>query len=342
MAKSIYYLTGAPFLCTGYAQRGKASPRHKGPSSFISFSLIIALLLGSGTVIAVPCPAAHYVFCRSDGTDLPPPPEGNGTIESVGQSCRVERKQFFSKACSSPMAYYAFVPSPCGKAARYPVLYLLHGILDSYAGWKEHAGNTICRLASNCGIVIVTPEGRSFGWYTDSRLVENNQVETYFIKELIPHVEKNFPTSRLRGIAGLSMGGHGAFVLSLRNPGVFSSVSSMSGILDITRHTRNWHLPELFGPCEGKFAADWDEHSALRLIEHSQVYIRSLPMLITVSTDDPFALDDNRLVHEQLQKMDVDHIYIESPGRHDWTYWKAQLPVHVSFHARHLCKTTKN
>ena len=89
-------------------------------------------------------------------------------------------------------------------------------------------------------------------------LSEENQIETYFMKELIPHVEKNFPTNSLRGIAGLSMGGHGAFVLSLRNPGVFSSVSSMSGILDITLHTKKWHLVELFGPYEGEYMADWE------------------------------------------------------------------------------------
>jgi hypothetical protein len=184
------------------------------------------------------------------------------------------------------MAYYAFVPQGDQAGERYPVLYLLHGAFADYTAWKNHAENSIRRLVSEYGLIIVTPEGRSFGWYSDSSLVKNNQIETYFLKELIPHVDTNFPTNGLRGVAGLSMGGHGAFVLCLRNPGAFASVSSMSGILDITRHTNQWRLADLFGPYEGGFATDWDQHSALKLIERNGDYVRSLPMLITVSVDD--------------------------------------------------------
>jgi S-formylglutathione hydrolase FrmB len=240
------------------------------------------------------------------------------------------------------MAYYAFVPQGAEAGAHYPVLYLLHGAFDGYTAWKDHAEDIIRRLVSEYRIIIVTPEGRSFGWYADSRFVKNNQIETYFLRELIPHVEMNFPTNGLRGIAGLSMGGHGAFVLCLRNPGVFASVSSMSGILDITRHKNQWRLAELFGPYGGECTADWEQHSALKLIERSGDYVRSLPMLITVSQDDPYALDDNRLVHGQLDAMNVRHLYYESPGGHDWTYWTSQLPLHVSFHARHLSELAEN
>ncbi len=259
-----------------------------------------------------------------------------GLPESAGRDCRIERREFFSKACACPMGYYAFVPRESEEVGRYPVLYLLHGAFDGYTAWKDHAEKRICDLVSKYRIIIVTPEGRSFGWYADSRFVKNNQVETYFLKELIPHVEKSFPANGLRGIAGLSMGGHGAFVLCLRNPGVFSSVSSMSGILDITRHRKQWRLAEVFGPYEGEHIADWERHSALKLIECNADYVRSLPMLITVSKDDQLSIDDNRLVHEQLDKMKAPHLYYESPGAHDWAYWTSQLPLHVSFHARRL------
>lgn len=250
--------------------------------------------------------------------------------------CRIQRMEFFSDACSTRMAYYAFVPQGQKGAARYPVLYLLHGAFDGCTAWKDHAEKRICHLVSKYRIMIVTPDGGSFGWYADSRFVKNNQIETYFLKELIPHVERNFPTNGLRGIAGLSMGGHGAFVLALRNPGVFSSVSSMSGILDITRHKDQWRLSEVFGPYTGENAAGWEEHSALKLIERRPDSNHFAPMLISVSTGDRYAIDDNRLVHRQLEKMKVGHLYRESQGGHDWTFWTSQLPLHVAFHARVL------
>jgi len=332
-------LIGYRLLYTGYGPVEKSFAVYLGQAFCRFFFLILGLLLGLAVLISAPSRAAET---KPAPASLEKQAAGNGAAKSTGPDCRVERKEFFSDACSSRMAYYAFVPAENKQNERYPVLYLLHGAYDGYTAWKEHAGNDICRLASEYRLIIVTPEGRSFGWYSDSRLVGENQVETYFMKELIPNVEMNFRTNGLRGIAGLSMGGHGAFVLCLRHPGFFSSVSSMSGILDITRHSGNWHLTELFGPYKGANKADWDEHSALKLIERSESYVRSLPMLITVSQGDSLVIEDSRLVHAQLEKMNVPHLYNESPGGHDWIYWTTQLPAHVAFHARNLNKTTEN
>ncbi|HYA39724.1 MAG TPA: alpha/beta hydrolase family protein [Syntrophobacteraceae bacterium] len=253
--------------------------------------------------------------------------------EPADTGCGTERREFFSDACGTLMKYYALVPRGSDTNERYPVLYLLHGAYDGYTAWKDHAEKEICDLVSEYRIVVVTPEGGSFGWYADSRFLKKNQVEAYFLKELIPDVEKNVPTNGLRSIAGLSMGGHGAFVLCLRHPGVFTSVSSMSGILDITRHKKQWRLPEVFGPYGDDNMADWEQHSVLKLIERGSDKLLSVPMLISVSTGDRYSIEENRLVHKQLEKMNVRHLYYESPGAHDWAYWTSQLPLHVSFHA---------
>ena len=130
--------------------------------------LHFGLLLGWAVLIAVPCRLADSGLA---GAALRQQAAENGAVESAGPDCRVERKEFFSEACSSPMAYYAFVPAQNKEGARYPVLYLLHGAFDGYTAWKEHAGNSICRLVSEYGIIIVTPEGLRFGWYADSRLI---------------------------------------------------------------------------------------------------------------------------------------------------------------------------
>jgi len=245
---------------------------------------------------------------------------------------------FFSKLRNQETSYYAFVPQAVRDGGAFPVLYLLHGAWDDYTAWKVQAEDELKKLADTHRIIIVTPDGGRFGWYADSPFDPANQIESYFFQELMPHVEQTLPVLKdRRGLAGLSMGGHGAVVLALRHPGAFMSVSAMSGILDLTRHRhRDWELDRVFGPYNSNNKDLWEQHSAYHLCLEKDDYLKSLPLLLTVARDDPWALADNRFFHQRLNKLKIAHIYREGPGNHDWTYWKSQLPVHAAFHARVL------
>ncbi len=276
-------------------------------------------------------------------SSLPSPDSGfphnpKATSASKISPCRVELKSFASKARGKSTSYYAFIPVSTDGEKRFPTLFLLHGAYDDYTAWKKHAGNRICELASEYGIIIITPDGDPFGWYADSPGDKANQIETFFINELIPNIEKELPANGLRGITGLSMGGHGAFVLALRNPGTFVTVSSMSGILDITRHATQWQLARVFGPYNDGNQKVWQEHSSLNLISQHRGMLNSLPMLISVSVRDRLCLAENVQFHHDLEEMGIAHEYEESPGGHDWDYWLSQLPIHVNFQAHNLNK----
>jgi S-formylglutathione hydrolase len=52
----------------------------------------------------------------------------------------------------------------------------------------------------------------------------------YVVHELPALIEASFPVSDKRGISGHSMGGHGALVCALRNPGRYQSVSAFAPI----------------------------------------------------------------------------------------------------------------
>jgi len=242
---------------------------------------------------------------------------------------------FFSGLRHQETSYYAFVPQAGRDGDVFPVLYLLHGAWDDYTAWKVRAEDELKKLAETHRMIIVTPDGGRFGWYADSPFDPANRIESYIFEELIPHVEQALPVLKdRRAVAGLSMGGHGAVVLALRHPGAFMSVSAMSGILDITRHRhRDWELERVFGPYTRDNLDLWRQHSAYHLCLEKKDYLRSLPLLLTVARNDPWALADNRLFHRRLTKLKIPHIYRESPGNHDWTYWKSQLPVHAAFHA---------
>ena len=232
--------------------------------------------------------------------------------------------------------YYAYVPLVAEPTSRFPVLYLLHGAYDDYSSWPTHCREQLKALAAQYGIIIICPDGEPFGWYANSLSDPHSQIEKYFVEELIPEIDRQFPVATgKRAIAGLSMGGHGALVLALRHPQLFTSVSSMSGILDITKHTKNWHLSEVFGPYEEN-TKEWTEHSAYQLCAKEQGRLIDFPIMATVGLDDTLALADNRAFNKLLSqlKLSIEYIYLETEGNHDWAYWSGQLPGHVEFHYR--------
>lgn len=248
--------------------------------------------------------------------------------------CSVETLTFFSNARDKNTSCLAFVPEN-GNPGGYPVLFLLHGAWDDYTAWSKHAKGRLGELVKKYRIIIVTPDGDPFGWYADSPYLKENRIETYFMEELIPHVDRHLPSNGKRAVAGLSMGGHGALVLSMRHPHIFLSASSMSGILDITRHRKSWKLDQVFGPYESNTVL-WREHCARYLAEVRKEYLKTLPLLITVSRGDQWAFEDNRAFHEELDRLKIPHQYRVDPGKHDWDYWLSQLPGHVAFHAGRL------
>ncbi len=228
---------------------------------------------------------------------------------------------------SKDVSYVAWIPRA---EVPLPTLYLLHGAWGSHADWREHAEEQLSGLAAEHQIVIISPDGEELGWWADGR---EHRVESYVVEELIPHVESTLSVRPdRRAIAGLSMGGQGALGLALRHPGLFTSASSMSGILDITQHPSQWKLPRVFGSY-AEHREVWRTHSVAWLLRKTS---EPPPMLLTVSSDDPWAVHENRALHQELLGRGVEHGWREDPGTHDWAYWTAVVPHHVRFHAQHL------
>lgn len=130
------------------------------------------------------------------------------------------------------------------KGRRYPVLYLLHGIIDTDAIWTQGKGpwNSLQRVM-DLGIargyfgemIVVMPNERTkwFGsFYTNSSVTGRWDDFTAF--ELVRYVDSHYRTlanAQSRGIAGHSMGGYGALKLAMRHPDVFSAVYAMNPAL---------------------------------------------------------------------------------------------------------------
>jgi S-formylglutathione hydrolase FrmB len=243
-----------------------------------------------------------------------------------------------SETRQKEVRFWAFSPQPEEPGQRYPVLYLLHGATGDYGDWRSHGRQQLLDLASRYGLVIVTPDGDSYGWYLDSPVEAGSAFESYFFDELIPYVEQGAglpvaegPSSR--AIVGLSMGGHGALSLALRHPRAFRSASSMSGILDLTSHPKSWEIADRLGPLE-EHRALWEEHSVTQLLRRGAG--PELPILFACGDADRAAWTENLALHEKLTGANRDHEWRSSPEGHSWTFWMSELPHHVAFAAEYL------
>ncbi len=218
---------------------------------------------------------------------------------------------------------------------RFPVLYLLHGAMGRTQDWNVHMGQDLQRIANEKRVIIVAPETEKFGWYINSPNVAHNQLESFVIEELIPHVDTLFPTNGKRAIAGLSMGGHGAVTLGFKYPKLFQSVASVSGVLDIRLHKKAWKLPELLGEYE-KNTALWNKNAAVYLMEKSTSGKRPQQILISTGLQDALVLEDNQNAASILQKKKLNFEYEELVGEHTWTFWSQEIPKQLRKQANFL------
>ena len=205
-----------------------------------------------------------------------------------------------------------------------PVLLLLHGYGGDYKNWSDHT--SLVRQEDVFNLIIVCPDGNRNSWYLDSPMDPDSQYETFFINELIPWIKKNYKTNQF-GITGLSMGGHGALFLAIRNQGTFTAVSSMSGGVDLTYSTVKWEIATILGSFE-IFPDRWYSHSVVNIVE--SIPEGFIPVLIDCGYED-FFIEINRTLHHRLIEKNIPHIYMEKPGGHSWDYWVNTLDEHLRF-----------
>lgn len=123
---------------------------------------------------------------------------------------------------------------------RYPVLYLLHGLLQNYTVWPMLGA---AHYLAKYDMIIVMPDAGN-SWYVNWSESFNNELnnwEDFIIYDLIHTIDETFntiPSREGRAINGLSMGGYGAITLGLRHPSMFSSIGSHSGALGFARNSR--------------------------------------------------------------------------------------------------------
>ena len=242
---------------------------------------------------------------------------------------QVDTVSVFSAKMKKEIKNVVVVPENYSDKKHYPVVYLLHGYSDNYAKWIKTVPN-IKNLSNKYQFIIVCPDGGYSSWFMDSPIDSTFQYETYITKELLPFVDSHYSTIRNRNeraITGLSMGGHGALYLAIRNKDLFGSAGSMSGGVDLRSSTKKYDIAKRIGDIETN-PTIWDDRSVVNMVE--SLRNKELNLIIDCGVSD-FFYQINASLHRRLLALNIYHDYIERPGEHNWDYWANSVQYQMLF-----------
>ena len=203
-----------------------------------------------------------------------------------------------SQVLDCDMQFAIFLP-PQAQDGPVPVLYWLSGLTCTEQNFITKAGAQ--RYAAEHGIAIVCPDtsprgeavadaegydlGKGAGFYVNATQVPwaaHYRMYDYVVDELPALVEAHFPVTLMRAISGHSMGGHGALMLALRNPGRYRSVSAFSPIVAPSQVP--WGQ-KAFAAYLGDDRAAWRQYDTTELVQSAT---EKLPFLIDQGDADEF------------------------------------------------------
>lgn len=250
------------------------------------------------------------------------------------QTSSVQTIQLQSKLVDTTLSYNVILPPDyrISTVSRYPVLYLLHGLGGHYSDWVNRTN--VADHAAQFRMIIVMPEGHD-SWYVDGAGGVNDEYESYILKELMPDVDKRYRTIQARygrAVAGLSMGGYGAFKYGLKYPNTFAFAASVSGAFGVTRYTEkemggaSWEpFLKIFGPVGSDTRKTNDVFEITKALTPAR--IASLPYFyFDCGTEDAAQhFNPNRELSELFLEKKIAHEYRELPGNHSWAYWDQQI-----------------
>ncbi|HEX5203886.1 alpha/beta hydrolase [Paractinoplanes rhizophilus] len=211
-----------------------------------------------------------------------------------------------------------------------PLLYLLHGLTDDDTAWTRFT--SIERYADARGLAVVMPQvHRSF--YANEAY--GMRFWDFLTAELPQTVERFFRVSTRREdtfVAGLSMGGYGAFKWALREPGRFAAAASLSGALDlayIQEFDLRPHMRTLVSRVFPDRTVAGGDEDLFHLVKTADK--AGLPrLMLRCGTEDHLLKQNERFVSAcDTAGVELDAAF--GPGAHEWGYWDSQIQVALDF-----------
>ncbi|MGR7709631.1 S-formylglutathione hydrolase [Klebsiella aerogenes] len=266
---------------------------------------------------------------------------------------RQQRWRHHSSTLNCAMTFSIFLP-PATETAPPPVLYWLSGLTCNDENFTTKAGAQ--RVAAELGIALVMPDtsprgddvaddagydlGKGAGFYlnaTQAPWAAHFRMYDYLRDELPQLINPQFKVADRCAISGHSMGGHGALIMALKNPGRFTSVSAFAPIVNPCKVP--WGQ-KAFSAYLGDDEATWQEWDSCALMQASQAG-DAIPTLIDQGDADQFLgtqLQPAVLAEAARQKQWPLSLRIQPGYDHSYYFIATFIEDHLRFHAEHLFK----
>jgi S-formylglutathione hydrolase len=254
-----------------------------------------------------------------------------------------------SSALSCAMRFGIYLP-PQVQSGRCPVLYWLSGLTCTEQNFIAKSGAQ--RYAAEHGLILVAPDtsprgadvadadtfdlGQGAGFYlnaTGEPWSLHYRMHDYVVDELPALVDECFATDKARAISGHSMGGHGALVIALRNPGRYRSVSAFAPIVAPSQVP--WG-EQAFSAYLGEDRGAWGEWDAVALIANAR---ERLPLLVDQGDADEFLatqLQPERLAQACTAAGHPLTLRLQPGYDHSYYFVQSFIGEHIAWHAAAL------
>lgn len=252
------------------------------------------------------------------------------------------------------MKFGIYLPPAAEGINRVPVLYWLSGLTCTEQNFITKAGAQ--KYAAEHGLIIVAPDtsprgcgiegeddtydfGSGAGFYLDAttdKWKKNYRMFSYISKELPELINAKFPTiPDKQSIFGHSMGGHGALICALKNPGLYRSASAFAPICNPIKCP--WGQKAFTGYL-GSDTKTWQEYDSTSLVQKYNG--PPLELLIDQGKADNF-LGEKQLLPENLMEactMTKMPIIMRMQEGYDHSYFfiASFIEDHIKHHAKFL------
>lgn len=210
------------------------------------------------------------------------------------------------------------------KTEECPTLFLLHGWSDDHTIWQRRT--SIERYVAPLGLAVIMPNVH-LSYYTNMK--HGGRYWDFVSEELPAKARQFFRLSSAREktfVAGLSMGGYGAFKLALRRPDLFCAGASLSGALDVValatkaddKRKKAWQ--PIFGTDLGIAGTVDDLFWCASEYARSPAPAPAVRLYQGCGTED-YLYADNLRFRDHVRRENLDLTYEEGPGEHEWGFW---------------------
>lgn len=273
-----------------------------------------------GATVSDPASESYFGTGKmSSGIEVPSPGEDFYLPKDVPHG-DIRAHYYFAKTTGKIRRCFVYTPPDydTNLTARYPVLYLQHGMGEDARGWSDQGrngfilDNLIAEGKAKPMLVVMDDGGITPGAMGGPRRGGGpNFWDTFtqvFIEDIIPMIDSTYrtiPDRNHRAMAGLSLGGTQTWEITQAHLDDFAYIGSFSA---------PFGFPQVLGGFHG-------------LLGDPAAFAKQVKVLfISYGTAGDLAAGGSRKFHQELEQAGIKHVYYQSPGTaHEWQTWRRSL-----------------